>query len=308
MDLTEIEKIMSLLGSLGLGAVIGAGVVYLFIKSFLPSYFSEKGKNLATKEDVAAITDKVESVKTDYAKVLEELKSNNQLKLAEIEREKNIKKEVYLQAVEALTRTQQIVGELPNLNIDEQKLTSGMVNDSGLIAKVQIVGSEKTVKAVTTIMASIGTAILELMLERSVLVDRKTQIELLEGFRSKVQGEIERYISIMKNLNLEGNHDQRRWDTINNNVKFETQQRDKFSQEIGELWKLQSKELLEFTQKCMNRYFEITSLLPDAVLAVREELNLAISNEAYLDIFNKNIEQGKQVFGDFFKKISTKQA
>lgn len=308
MEIAEIEKIMSLLGSLGLGAVIGALAVYLFLKSFLPSYLSEKGKNLATKEDVASITDKVESVKTDYAKVLEELRSNNQLKLAEIEREKNIKKEVYLQAVEALTRTQNVVGTLPNLSTDEQKITAGMVNDSGLIAKVQIVGSERTVKAVTTIMASIGTAIMELMLERGILVERKNTIEMLGGFRSRAQGEIDRYIAIMKNLNLEGNQDKRLWDTINNSVQFETQQRDKFSQEISDLWKTQNKEHLEFTQKCMNKFFEITSLLPDAVLAVREELNLTISNDAYLDIFNKNIEQGRKVFGDFFKKISDRQA
>jgi hypothetical protein len=62
MEMAEIEKIMSLLGSLGFGAVIGALAVYLLLKSFLPSYLSEKGKNLATKEDVASITDKVESV------------------------------------------------------------------------------------------------------------------------------------------------------------------------------------------------------------------------------------------------------
>jgi hypothetical protein len=308
MELAEIEKIMSLLGSLSLGAVIGALVVYLLLKSFLPSYFSEKGKNLATKEDVASITDKVESVKTDYAKVLEELRSNNQLKLAEIEREKNIKKEVYLQAVEALTRTQNVVGTLSNLNTDEQKITAGMVNDSGLIAKVQIVGSEKTVKAVTTIMASIGTAIMELMLQRGILVDRKNTIEMLEGFRSKAQSEIERYIAIMKNLNLEGNQDKRLWDTINNSVQFETKQRDEYSQEISDLWETQNKEHLEFTQNCMNRFFVITSLLPDAVLAVREELNLPISNEAYLDIFNENIEQGKRVFRDFFERITDRQA
>ena len=109
-------------------------------------------------------------------------------------------------------------------------------------------------------------------------------------------------------VSLEGNQDKRLWDTINNNVEFETQQRDKFARDISNLWKVQNKEHLEFTQKCMDRFFEITSLLPDAVLAVREELNLTISNEAYLDIFNRNIEQGKQVFGDFFKKISSKQA
>ena len=308
MEIQEIEKLMSLAGILGIGVLLGGGIVYLLIKTFLPSYLSEKGKNLATKEDIALITDKVESIKTDYAKVIEELRTNNQLKLSEIERKKSIKKEVYLQATEALTRTQNIVANLANLNIDEQKINAEMVKDAGLIAKVQIVGSEKTVKAVTIIMSSIGTAILELMLERSALVNRKNEIELLEKYRIKSADEIDRYISIMKNVNLEGSQDQRLWDTINQNIEFESTQRDKYEQEINDLWEIQNKEHLEFTKKCMDKFFEISSLLPDAVLSVREELDLDISNEAYLDIFNKNIEQGKQVFSKFYDNLSIKEA
>ena len=131
-------------------------------------------------------------------------------------------------------------------------------------------------------------------------------IELREEYRTKAQDEIERYISIMKNIKLEGGQDQRLWDAINKNIGFETEQRDKYTKEINELWEMQSKEHLEFSQKCMDRFFEITSLLPDAVLSIREELNLEISNEAYLDIFNKNTEQGKRVFGEFIEKISKK--
>ncbi|HYM23988.1 MAG TPA: hypothetical protein VEU08_12305 [Vicinamibacterales bacterium] len=33
-----------------------------FVRSFFPAYLSEKGKNLATKEDIAEITNKVEQV------------------------------------------------------------------------------------------------------------------------------------------------------------------------------------------------------------------------------------------------------
>ena len=41
----------------------GSLVVGWFIGSFFPSYFSEKGKNLATKEDIGKITTKIEEVK-----------------------------------------------------------------------------------------------------------------------------------------------------------------------------------------------------------------------------------------------------
>lgn len=74
----------------------------------------------------------------------------------------------------------------------------------------------------------------------------KKKIELLEEFRSRAQSEIDRYISIMKNLNLEGNQDTRLWDTINNSIQLEKQQSDKISQEVSNLWKMQNKEHLDF--------------------------------------------------------------
>ena len=38
----------------------------LYIKHYLPSYFNEKGKNLATKEDIEDITRKTEEVQKEF--------------------------------------------------------------------------------------------------------------------------------------------------------------------------------------------------------------------------------------------------
>ena len=46
------------------------------IKNFLPSYFNEKGKNLATKEDIEIITEKVEKIKSEFVKDLEFIKTD----------------------------------------------------------------------------------------------------------------------------------------------------------------------------------------------------------------------------------------
>jgi len=291
-------------------ALLGIGFLAMFKKNYFPKYLEVKAKNIATKEDIEEITDKVESVKTDYAKVIEEIKSNNQLKLSEIEREKNIRKEVYLQAVESLTRYLNTIANLPNININEQDITRRITDDSGVIAKVQIVGSESTVKSVTEIMGNIGATILELILERGSLVQRKNHIDILDNLRSKSQSEIERYISIMKNMNLEGNHTNNPlvWKPLNDNIEFETKQRDQFQAEIDDLWVTQNSEQLSFTKKCMDKYFEISLLIPNAVISVREDLGLPISNEAYLEIFNKNIKHGKHVLEEFYEKVSKEKA
>lgn len=41
---------------------------FFILKNYLPSYLSEKGKNLAQKEDIEEITDKIEGIKHLYAK------------------------------------------------------------------------------------------------------------------------------------------------------------------------------------------------------------------------------------------------
>jgi len=308
MSATEIEILFSFVGSFGLGAVVGGGIIYLFIKSFIPAYLSEKAKNLASKEDIAAITDKVESVKSDYAHLLEEVKSNNQIRIAAIEREKNTKKEVYMEAVEAITRSQNIVTRFCNLNLSEDEITASLGNDAGKIAKIQVVGSKETVKAVTEFMAKVGSASLDLMLKRSSLTQRLSTIRVYESYRDKKQQEIDNYIALMKSQNIQGNADQRLWDAINQHIQFEQDQLDKYQKELDDLWAIQSKDHLKYTRECMDRFFDISSVLPESVLAVRNELDLEISPEDYLNIFNENIEKGRIVFSDFLLRIESGDA
>ena len=53
---------------LGILQIVIAIILGLVIKSYLPSYFSKKGENLATKEDIREITEKVGEIRVEYAK------------------------------------------------------------------------------------------------------------------------------------------------------------------------------------------------------------------------------------------------
>ena len=70
---------------------MGLLVIGLFAKKYLPSYLQQKGLNLATKEDIKEITEKIESVKTQYMKVIVELSAElsirNEQKLRVLEKE-----------------------------------------------------------------------------------------------------------------------------------------------------------------------------------------------------------------------------
>lgn len=281
--------------------------------AYLGSYAKKRGEDFATKKSfedlmsqLKATTDLVENIKSGNTHILEEIKSNYQLKFAAVEREKKTKKEVYMEVVEAIARSQNIIPSFANLNLEQEQITSNIVNDAGKIAKIQIVGSKETVKAVTQYMASIASAMLDLTLERSGLILQKQNISNLENLRNKAQQEISRYVGIMKNLNMEGNSDQILWGTINKNVDFEKKQIDTYQDNIAKLIQIQKKEHLEFTKMCMSKFFEISELLPPAVLSIRKELDMEISSDDYLNIFKNNIEKGKKIFGEFLTKAETR--
>lgn len=60
--------------------IIGMGALGLFVKNYFPSYMDEKGKNLATKEDVQEITRKTEEVQQEFKVGFEEFSSDLRFK------------------------------------------------------------------------------------------------------------------------------------------------------------------------------------------------------------------------------------
>ena len=88
-------------------------VVGLLIKTFLPGYIGEKAKNLATKEDVADITNKIEQVKVEYAKQLELYKSDiwqTQQRYLQMQEEAKLKVDVFKRAVVDVAKLTDLIG------------------------------------------------------------------------------------------------------------------------------------------------------------------------------------------------------
>jgi hypothetical protein len=79
------DVVLEVVSAYGLGALIASCVALLLVRHYLPGYLAEKGKNLATREDIGAITDKVEEVKIQYSAILEEIKARHQLRTAALD-------------------------------------------------------------------------------------------------------------------------------------------------------------------------------------------------------------------------------
>jgi len=92
MNIEIANFIWSLVGSLGLGAALAVFISWFF----LPGYLSEKGKNLATKEDIAKITEEIEKVKIRYTMSVEQYKANHQLRLAALDKRLHAHQEAFV--------------------------------------------------------------------------------------------------------------------------------------------------------------------------------------------------------------------
>lgn len=78
---------------------LGAGVAIAgwgLLKHYFPAYFSEKGKNLATKEDIAEITRRIEDVKHTYALLLEDQRQKGQLRFAALDRRLEVAQQAHV--------------------------------------------------------------------------------------------------------------------------------------------------------------------------------------------------------------------
>lgn len=64
-------------------------VFFALMSSYLMQYINEKGKNLATKEDITDITSKVEDVKQSYKIEFDEIQKKNDLIFNELKESKN---------------------------------------------------------------------------------------------------------------------------------------------------------------------------------------------------------------------------
>lgn len=74
--------------------LVAVTILTLFGKNYLTSYFTEKGKNLASKEDIHEITEKVEKIKSQYLADLERVKSALQAESALLQKRRQVYEDI----------------------------------------------------------------------------------------------------------------------------------------------------------------------------------------------------------------------
>lgn len=221
------------------------------------------------------------------------------------DRELALRKEVYLAAAEAISAGFASVGKFADLNIPDNKVTEGYLDKAPAIAKVQIIANEETAKAVASVSTELSAVYLQLFAKRVPLNIQKGRLAQLDEQVASFGKERDRMIELMKQYNLEGAADQRRWNTIEGNFNFEQKRiAETLAQRGGVALALQAGQL-EIAKECVDEITRLNQLVVPAIVAVRSELDIPIDEASYLQMVQDLNSKQKASMAAFLDQIRT---
>ncbi|HMH53067.1 MAG TPA: hypothetical protein VK548_22705 [Candidatus Acidoferrum sp.] len=218
------------------------------------------------------------------------------------DRELALRKDVYLAAAEAISAGFISVSKFANLEAPPDKLTDDYVNKAPAIAKIHIIATEDTARAVANVMGELSATFLRLLAERVPLMIRKQQLTTLDDQIGSFGKERDRMVELMRQHNVEGIVDDRRWGVIKGTFEFEqgrvTEGLEQRKALAGTLYALQ----LEYTKDCVENTMRLGRLLVPAVVAIRKELGVPIDESAYLQIVEESLAKQREGLTEFMRR------
>ncbi|HEB62833.1 MAG TPA: hypothetical protein ENI82_06745 [Bacteroidetes bacterium] len=240
-------------------------------------------------------------------------RENNKRLIAQLEHDADIRKtqrlmelrtNVYLPAVEAVSNTYLTLAKMADLDLSEKDISEVFSKSSASISKINIVGTIETVKALSALSSILSETYLQLVAKRTPLIERKNDIENTYKLYNDSSKEKDRLLELIKEFNLQGSTDKRRWEAINNRYDFENQQTDEYNKELDELEDKNSKELKEYAMKCYVSLKEVGQPITVAISAIRKEMEIPFDSDEYQEIIDNAFNSGQESLDRFFKEIS----
>jgi len=219
------------------------------------------------------------------------------------DRELSLRKDVYLAAAEAISAGFMSVSRFPNLDVPHEKITEAYLEKSPAISKVHVIAREETARAVAIFTSELAAVYMRLFAKRIPLLVQKQHLASLTEQIATFGKERDRMLNLMKQHNLEGSVDQRRWDVIERHFTFEQQRITETARQHDQLAAPFYAAQLRYTQDCIAEMAQLTRLLVPTVVAVRRELDLPIDEAAYAQLLEDGLRKQEATMREFLENV-----
>jgi hypothetical protein len=219
------------------------------------------------------------------------------------EREMALRKEVYLVAADAMSAGINTISRFANLELPNDQVTSDYIKKSPAIAKVHVIAKAETIQAMVNFTGELGTLHLKLFARRSELMKDRAAITLIDSQVTDFGKERDRILELIKQQNIEGIIDNRRWNVLHGNFDFEQKRINEALAQRAQLIESLHPKILEFMRDCVHDSTILGKLLIPTLLAVRSELELPLNDKAYKELVSESIKKQQQAIDDFIIKF-----
>ena len=203
------------------------------------------------------------------------------------EREFNLKRDIYLECAEVVSIGLRSMTNFANLGIPNDKLMEDFIAKSGALAKIQIVGTPKTIDALNVFSVRFSEALVKLHELRTPLLTDLSVLKVKEKSMLDAQSDFDRVMESYKQFNFAGGISEQERQQHDRNTDLTLKR-------VGELRDEHTQRATELGLKSMSLYREsiklhgeVSALLPALIEAVREEIELPIDADFMAKLQNE---------------------
>lgn len=215
------------------------------------------------------------------------------------EREMALRKEIFLQAAEALYAAIQDLYRFGNLLLSPDEVTKGYMEKSPAIAKVHIVAGTSTVEALMALSVALNTAFYKLWAKRHAVLKTRGMVIDLDAAIDEARREQDNYLSLMKQFNLNVEVDRRKWDVLDSNFDREAKRIEEFKAARTPLAQRLDTEHERLIQECSEAATSVAKLISPLIKAVREELQVPLDFDIYDALQESSIQNQREALANF---------
>jgi hypothetical protein len=219
------------------------------------------------------------------------------------ERTMSLRREVYLNAAEAMVHANGLLGRMTDIENDQRVLGQEFATDLGKIAKIHIVGTKETVEAVMNYVNTLAPCFIELTSKRTPLLITKASIAHEQTFIDAALAERKRFTAMLQQLNLDGVTDKTKRDPIFAQSKIASENHESHIAAMNKLWRQQLEGIEGIVSHLQTVADKVTRLLPPAILAVRSEMELPLDPAWYESKWDEQLARVKAVTGKVLQTL-----
>ena len=219
------------------------------------------------------------------------------------DREMSLRKDVYLAAAEAVSAGLIAVGRFADFEIPHEKLTEGYLDKASSIAKTHVIANESTAKEIINFSNELGVTFLHLFAKRLPLLGQKQEIAFLKDQIGAFAKERDRNLELMKQYNLDGVNDQRKWNVLQRGFDFEKRRIDEAGQKANALAATFFPRQLQLVEECVQQTIRLGRLLVPVVVSVRKELELPINEAEYRKVAEEAVAKQVENLRKFMQEV-----